>query len=109
MSYYQANYYRNPVPYMSPNMGAPVPWWGSDSRIAGPKMVGVGQTAAPMSKLRFTPTMRIKAMLAPSAPAPSPIAAEEEKSIFDQWWIYPVGALVLVGAAVGIGVATGKV
>lgn len=45
-SYYEStpNYYRNPVPYLNSDVGAPVPGWGVNPLVAGPPRLGVGAT-----------------------------------------------------------------
>lgn len=46
MSMYEANYYRNPVPYTSSDIGEPIPGWGTTVRVAGPARLGVGAFGA---------------------------------------------------------------
>jgi hypothetical protein len=48
-SFYAGDYYRNPVPYTSSDVGEPVPGWGTTVRVAGPARVGVGAAPPPGS------------------------------------------------------------
>ncbi len=50
-SYYEAPYYKNPVPYTSSDIGEPVPGWGVNPNVAGPARVGIGQVVDPSLKL----------------------------------------------------------
>lgn len=45
MSYVQSNsFYSNaPSPYVQDDRGAPVPGWGVNPAVAGPRMIAVGQ------------------------------------------------------------------
>jgi hypothetical protein len=127
MSYYQADYYKNPTPYTSSDKREPVPGWGVDPRIAGPRRVGVGAWAAQTDTGRRA-IMRPDAVRRPisrsdllakaletqkggdltpqnggAPPAPNgevqlpPPAAEE--SLLDKVpiWVFPLGAAVIVG------------
>ena len=40
-SMYEANYYKNPMPYYGQKFGEPIPWWGVLPSAAGPAIVGV--------------------------------------------------------------------
>ena len=56
MSYYESNYYQNPGPhYGTSDKDEPVPGWGLLPRIAGPRMVGVGQDIMGPPKPEPTP------------------------------------------------------
>lgn len=95
MSYYQSspNYYRNPVPYLSSDIGEPVPGWGVHTPVAGPSRLGVGATITPA------------AMIMPAAVIRMPASAitggsKQSEPVLDKvmpWWIWPVAAAVVVG------------
>lgn len=112
-SYYTADYYQNPTPYESSDIGEPVPGWGTTVSIAGPSRLGVGAYGADLniakaaaslrhlspetlSRLRSTARQRDTTTTttadtgngesqpdAPSKPLP--------------WWIWPAAAAVLLG------------
>lgn len=64
-SYYQGDYYRNPTPYTSSDIGAPVPGWGVNPRVAGPARVGVGALTLSKAAL-LSPTVQQAAAAQPS-------------------------------------------
>jgi hypothetical protein len=137
MSYYQADYYRNPVPYTSSDIGEPVPGWGTTIRVAGPRRVGVGARMEMRAEER--PAMqrvtgRPAAIRAPlltldttgaafpengAAPPPCPEGQvldpttggciDEGISVIDKipWWAWPIGAAVLMGGIGYYGVQQG--
>ena len=80
MSYYSgSNYYQNPTPYESSDIGEPVPGWGTTVSIAGPARVGVGAmprraAAAPRSRAttRMTPWQQWRHPAAMAPPTQEP-------------------------------------
>jgi hypothetical protein len=130
-SYYQSepNYYQNPVPYTSSDIGEPVPGWGTSVRVAGPQNVGVGalgllipggdkpKVASPL----YSPELAVKAaqiLMAPTTtsalddqqpapatppPPPPPVTSGEPLP----WWIWPAAAAVVLGGVGYIGTKKG--
>jgi hypothetical protein len=95
MSYYQADYYRNPVPYTSSDVGEPVPGWGVNLRIAGPRRVGVG---AIVRRRAERPAARQRSPLTRVTTAPQMLAdalarqqGQQEGDVIpqnvQQWWL----------------------
>lgn len=99
MSYYQSspNYYRNPVPYLSSDIGEPVPGWGVHTPVAGPSRLGVGQYATKLSSAalmkQLAPGITLKPAVSTTPSGPQPTAEDK----VTPWWIWPLGAAVLVG------------
>jgi hypothetical protein len=103
-SYYQANYYRNPVPYTSSDIGAPVPGWGANLKIAGPTRLGVsgvgfGQTIKTSAIPKALETMQqIRAGTAPMTSAAVTTTAAPAVTVGGlPWWAWPVIAAVGLG------------
>lgn len=117
-SYYQSTpgYYRNPVPYLASDVGAPVPGWGVNPLVAGPPKLGVGATLGQriatntakakidLTKFaRFAQAQRSPSLSPsadPSAPSPTPASSDPDKIMGLPWWALPAGAAVLL---VGVG------
>ena len=108
-SYYESdpNYWRNPVPYTSSDIGEPVPGWGTSVQVAGPRMLGVGAfgqrgtaTAAPTGR-------RILTTLPGYEPGDATGKDTDEEVDLPPpgigtvsglpWWIWPVAAAVAMG------------
>lgn len=123
-SYYTADYYRNPVPYTSSDIGEPVPGWGTTISIAGPPRLGVGalgivrapfQSLTPAQRaLLAEKVARVKAGLPPlttddavttAADAAVVATVEEDKPM--PWWIWPVAAAVVLGGVGYVGTKQG--
>lgn len=100
-SYYQSdpNYYRNPVPYMSSDIGVPVPGWGTSTQVAGPARLGVGQiekklVATQDVGLAYT----IKGAAKPAgAKEDADKAPEVTKVAGLPWWTWPIAAAAIMG------------
>jgi len=98
-SMYEANYYKNPMPYYGQKFGEPIPWWGVLPSAAGPATLAVnGLGLAPGMKLvAYDPAKRY---IAPT----SQQEGGAERSFIDTipWWGFPLGAAALVGAGLAI-------
>lgn len=106
-SYYQSDYYRNPVPYTSSDIGEPVPGWGTTASIAGPARVGVGAPLGAISKYVVKPTVSPFIVSKPgTTPAgggvqdaeAQPDGTAEGASEPLPWWVWPLAAAVVLGA-----------
>jgi hypothetical protein len=120
MSYYQSNYYRNPIHYTSSDIGEPVPGWGLSPILAGPARVGVGRTEdvmyqytgcsscsgygqAPQTLHVMRPEL-VKTLAAA-------VAKKEEEKPFPAWGYFAIAggaAAILVGGAIYLK-RTGKI
>lgn len=115
-SYYEADYYENPVPYTSTDVGAPVPGWGPDPRVAGPPYVGVGAVSQRVVS-KYTPMARRVVMGTPATTPTSEPGGTVDQQAADAaangngepmaWWIWPVAAVVIMGGVGYLGVKQG--
>ena len=108
-SYYQStpNYYRNPVPYVRGDVGAPVPGWGTSVRVAGPQRVGIGETTMPKMVLAKAALLRrVQAPDADVADTPPPadeppqdviVPPEASEVMGLPWYVFPIAAAVVLG------------
>lgn len=102
-SYYEAPYYRNPVPYTSSDIGEPVPGWGVNPNVAGPARVGIGAmakaggaaVAMPMSDAMLRLKLDLTKMQDIDGTAAEPGAGGEEPPV--PWWVWPIGAAIAMG------------
>lgn len=91
-------YYRNPRPYLTSDIGAPVPGWGVNPQVAGPRMIGVGATER--EKL-IDVTRKLRQMQQQSGDVANSGTVSQQDSAGElPWWALPVGAAVVMG---GIG------
>lgn len=107
-SYYEStpNYYRNPVPYLNSDVGAPVPGWGVNPLVAGPPRLGVGATLgeriAQSTISRDISPVYLDRLTAASTPqsggtvSPGTPTVDSSKGL--PWWVIPVGAAGLLAA-----------
>jgi hypothetical protein len=112
-SYYQStpNYYRNPVPYVQSDIGAPVPGWGTSVRVAGPQRVGVGETpgAAVPPRMILSKASLLRRVLPstteaggepeppPAEPPPVEVPPEASQVGGVPWFVWPIAAAVVLG------------
>lgn len=98
-SMYEANYYKNPMPYYGQKFGEPIPWWGVLPSAAGPAILAVnGLGLGPGMKLvEFDPAMSY----IPKSDNENGGGGREDGSFIDAipWWGFPLGAAALVGVA----------
>ncbi len=112
-SYYEADYYKNYTPYESSDVGEPVPGWGTTISVAGPARLGVGQdldiAKARAGFQRLSPEGKARLAAEYARRYPSAVVRGEECAPVEQptlpgeplpWWIWPLGAAVVLG---GIG------
>ena len=100
-SYYAANYYRNPVPYTSSDIGAPVPGWGASLKIAGPTRVGVSGFGATIKTSAIPQATRMMQDIRGGAaiPVSATTSAAPVVSVGGlPWWAWPALAAVGLGA-----------
>lgn len=99
-SYYEADYYGNPVPYTSSDIGEPVPGWGVNPFVAGPSRLGVGAMIEARSTRPWLSSVSVpQKQLDTTQPAgegvqPPPTGG----SMVVPWWVYPTAAAVALGA-----------
>lgn len=105
-SYYTADYYQNPTPYESSDIGEPVPGWGTTVSIAGPSRLGVGAYGVTLSLeaiRRAGAAARRKSVTTVSTQdadtSADDTSAEDtsEPSKPLPWWIWPAAAAVVLG------------
>jgi hypothetical protein len=93
MSYYNSNFYQNPQPYDSSDIGEPVPGWGLSARSYAQPRVGVGAT---LSKAVSAKTTAAKVL---SAPKSAVVYADAPPFTISSvpWYYWIGGSAVLVG------------
>lgn len=103
-SYYEADYYRNPVPYRQSDIGEPVPGWGVNPLVAGPARLGVG--APPMldtslirasSAQMQTPILQMQQQRGGTTTTEGGVAPGAGAPMALPWWTYPAAAAVALG------------
>jgi hypothetical protein len=112
-SYYEADYYGNPVPYLESDIGEPVPGWGVNPRVAGPPRLGVGAinpnlravmsnkggiSLSPHLSQRFSQQGGGTQQRGDTRTSDGGVAPGEEEATGLPWWVYPTAAAVALGA-----------
>ncbi len=92
MSYYESNYYRNPGPVYPPggDKMEPVLGWGPNPIMAGAAYVGIGQDPIlPTMSAEELAALERLAKLGQKPRAPADNGAP--------WWVWPLGATLVLG------------
>lgn len=94
MSYYDVDYYGNPMPYYAGRSATrTVPGWGVLPRAAGNRRIGVGNAVIPAAIARLA---RVK-VEKPAAAAPEEEWVPEAEKPALPWWIWIAIPGVLAG------------
>jgi len=113
MSYYAGNYWKNPVPYTSSDIGEPVPGWGVNPAVAGPTRVGVGAVVgATMAATSSTSPFAAKKilrrkMVLTEGGGVDDGAGEEFADKITPFWVWPAVAAVVLGGIGYVGTKQG--